>query len=339
MKIDLHTHVLPERWPDLAERYGYSGFVRIEHYAPCKARLLVGDAFFRDIEESCWSPARRFEDCARDGVDMQVLSTLPVMFSYWARPSDAYDLHRMLNDHIAELVREYPRRFIGLGTVPLQAPDVAIREMERCANDLGLTGLQIGTHVNEWNLEEAALFPFFARAAELGVAIFVHPWDMLGRERTRKYWLPWLVGMPAETTVAIASMIFGGIFERLPRLRVCFAHGAGAFPYTLGRLSHGFQKRPDLCAVDNAIDPRAYVSGPTGPARFYADSLVHDVESLRLLLHVFGEERVCLGSDYPFPLGESPPGRVIEQLDSLSPSARQRLLSLNAIEFLGLSGW
>jgi len=328
-KIDLHTHILPESWPDLAARYGYGGFVSIEHHAPCRARLLVDGKFFREIEENCWSAERRIADQERDGVSMQVLSTVPVMFSYWAEGKDALDLSRLLNDHIAEVVRAHPRRFIGLGTAPLQDPDLAIRELERCVRDLGFPGLQIGTHVNSWNLDAPELFPFFERAAELGAALFVHPWDMVGREQMPSYFLPWLVGMPAETSRAVCSVIFGALLDRLPNLRLCFAHGGGAFPGTLGRIEKGWRARPDLCAVRGAKSPRSYIG------KFWVDSLVHDEASLRFLLDLFGEEKIALGSDYPFPLGESRPGELIESLANLDRRTRERLLAGNAREFLG----
>lgn len=135
---------------------------------------------------------------------------------------------------------------LGLGTLPMQAPELAIEELRRCVNDLGLAGVQIGSHVNDWNLDAPELFPIFQEAEKLGACVFVHPWEMMGREKMTKYWLPWLVGMPAETTLAICSMIFGGVLERLPKLKVCFAHGGGAFPFTIGRIEHGFNCRPDL---------------------------------------------------------------------------------------------
>jgi aminocarboxymuconate-semialdehyde decarboxylase len=348
-KIDLHTHVLPQRWPDLVERYGYEGFVRLDHHEPCRARMMVGDRVFRVIEENCWSAERRLEDCARIGVDVQVLSTVPVMFSYWARPRDALDLSRLLNDHIAEVCRAHPGRFVGLGTLPMQDPELAQAELERCMRPgdrggLGLAGVEIGTHVDAnahqgrdivWNLDEPAIFPVFQRAADLGAAVFVHPWDMLGKERMPRYWLPWLVGMPAETALAICSVIFGGVLERLPRLRLCFSHGGGSFPGTIGRIEHGFRVRPDLVAVNNPVSPRAYLAqGDGSPARFFVDSLVHDAEALRDLLRLFGERRVALGSDYPFPLGEHRPGELIDSLAELSHETRARLLGANAREFL-----
>ena len=208
MKIDLHTHILPETWPDLTEKYGYPGFIRLDHHRPCRARMMCGTTFFREIEDDCWSPARRLADCDAAAVDVQVLSTVPVMFSYWAKPADALDLSKLLNDHIAGVVAEHPQRFVGLGTVPMQEPDLAVGELRRCVEDFHLACIDIGTHVNDWNLNEPALFAVFEAAADLGAAVFVHPWDMKGKERMGKYWLPWLVGMPAETALSICSMVF-----------------------------------------------------------------------------------------------------------------------------------
>lgn len=330
MKLDLHTHILPERWPDLRERYGYGGFVRMEHHKPCCAKLFVDDRFFREVRDNCWSPVSRLVDCDRDGVTMQVLSTVPVMFSYWAKPRDTLDLSKILNDHVAGIVRDHPARFAGLGTLPMQAPDLAIRELERCVKSLGLCGVEIGSHVNDWNLDAPEVFAVLEAAQDLGACVFVHPWDMLGKERMPKYWLPWLVGMPAETCLAVCSMIFGGVLERLPKLRVCFAHGGGSFPGTVGRIEHGFQVRPDLCATDNAVNPRDYLG------RFYVDSLVHDAGALRLLIELIGPDRIALGTDYPFPLGEPTPGALIESMADLSPETRQRLLFGTGKEFLGL---
>lgn len=330
MKIDLHTHILPRDLPDLAARYGYEGFIRLDHHKPCCARMMVGDRFFREIEDNCWDPQRRLEECDRDGVHVQVLSTVPVLFSYWAEAKDALDLSRFLNDHIAEIVRAEPRRFVGLGTIPMQDADLSILELERCVRDLGFPGVQIGSNVNGRNLDDPELFPIFERAAALGAAVFVHPWEMLGKDRTERYFLPWLVGMPAETSLAICSMIFGGVLDRLPNLKIGFAHGGGAFPATVARIEKGYHARPDLCHVNGAKSPRSYLGS------FYLDSLVHDPEVLRSLLGLVGEERVALGSDYPFPLGEDHPGRLVESMNDLSGKTRERILAGTALEFLGL---
>lgn len=328
LKVDIHTHILPRDIPDWKSKYGYGGFIKLDHHASCRARMLKDDGtFFREIESNCWDPSARIEDCKRSGVNIQVLSTVPVMFSYWAEPLHALDLSKFLNNDLAKVVKSNPSRFVGLGTIPMQAPDLAIQELERCVKELGLIGVQIGSHVNNWNLSDPALLPVFEAANDLDAFIFVHPWDMMGQERMTRYWLPWLVGMPAETCLAICSMIFSGIFERFPKLRVAFAHGGGSFPSTIGRIEHGFQARPDLCAIDNDVNPRDYLG------RFLVDSLVHDKKALEYLLDVVGEDSIALGTDYPFPLGEDEPGKLIESLN-IADSVKAKLLGGNALSWL-----
>jgi aminocarboxymuconate-semialdehyde decarboxylase len=252
------------------------------------------------------------------------------MFSYWAPIGPALELSQFLNDHIADVVQAYPARFAGLGTIPLQDPDLAIRELERCVKQLGLRGVEIGSHVNHWNLSDPALFPFFEAAERLNAAIFIHPWDMIGKERMGRYWLPWLVGMPAEASLAICSLIFGGVLSKLPRLRIAVAHGGGSFPFTLGRIQHGFNVRPDLVAVDNEVSPGEYVG------KFYLDTLVHDPRALNYLIDLWGEDKLAMGSDYPFPLGESRPGALIKSMPDLTETTKARLLGGTAKEWLGL---
>lgn len=328
-RIDVHTHILPKDIPNWKERFGYGGFIRLDHYEPCCAHMVRDDGKqFRDIEANCWDPATRIEEMDATGVTMQVLSTVPVMFSYWAKATDGAAIAKFLNDDLADIVTEFPLRFAGLGTVPMQDVGLAVKELERCRN-IGLTGVQIGTNVNQLNLSEPHFFEFFAACEELGMAVFVHPWEMMGEADMQKYWLPWLVGMPAEVSRAIASLIFSGTLERLPGLRICFAHGGGSFPATVGRITHGFDARPDLCAIDNNVSPREYLK------KIYFDSLVHDPAVLDLLVGFAGADRVMLGTDYPFPLGELEPGKLIESMP-YDDETKEMLLSGSARKWLGL---
>ncbi len=331
MKIDIHTHILPERWPDLNKKYNTNGFVTIEHHKPCCAKMMIGDKVFREITDNSWDKSVRIEDCDKTGVDLQVLSTVPVMFNYWAKPEETYDLSRYLNDHIAQVTSDNPKRFAGLGTLPMQDTRLAIKELERCMKELDLAGVEIGTHIHGRNLDDESVFEIFTACEELGAAVFIHPWDMLGKDRMSDYWLPWLVGMPAETSLAICSMIFGGVFEKLKKLRVCFAHGGGSFPFSIGRIEHGFNVRPDLVATKNKINPREYLG------KFYLDSLVHDELALEFLIDLIGEDNIIMGSDYPFPLGEHIPGKLIESMAELNNTVKEKLLWKNAAEFLGLN--
>lgn len=329
LKIDIHTHILPKEIPDWKRRFGYGGFIRLEHHKPCCARMLKDDGkFFREVEDNVWSAERRIGECDSFGVNVQVLSTVPVMFSYWAKPQDGAEISKFLNDGIAEVVTKFPKRFIGLGTVPMQNAKLAIQELERCKR-IGLVGVQIGTNVNQLNLGEPQFFDFFTACENLEMAVFVHPWEMMGEAEMQKYWLPWLVGMPAETSRAICSLIFSGVLERLPNLRVCFTHGGGSFPFTLGRIEHGFKARPDLCAVDNPHNPRNYLG------KFWLDSLVHEPQLLDYLVNLVGADKVALGTDYPFPLGESEPGKLIE-LMSFDEEIKAKLLHGAALEWLNL---
>ncbi|HRA39638.1 MAG TPA: amidohydrolase family protein [Pyrinomonadaceae bacterium] len=328
LKIDVHTHILPRDIPAWKGKFGYGGFISLDHYKPCCATMVRDDGkAFRDVGENCWSAEKRIEECDASGVTVQVLSTVPVMFSYWAKPADGAEIARFLNDHIAEIVGKYPMRFVGLGTLPMQDTELAIRELERC-KQIGLAGVQIGTNVNQLNLSEPQFFEIFAACDRLGMAIFVHPWDMAGEADMQKYWLPWLVGMPAEVSRAICSLIFSGVLERLPNLRICFAHGGGAFPATIGRIEHGINVRPDLFP-DNPHGPRKYLSN------LYFDSLVHDAATLEYLVDLVGSGRIALGTDYPFPLGELEPGKLIGSMP-YDDATKAELFSGTALSWLGL---
>lgn len=328
LKIDMHTHIMPEHLPRFAERFGYDGFIHLEHHLPGRARMMQGTRFFREIEANCWDPAARELDYAAHHTQMQVVCTIPVLFAYFAQPKHGLEVAYFLNDHLAQLVQDHPRTYIGLGTLPMQDTELSIRELQRC-KEIGLVGVQIGSNINDKNLSEPEFFPIFQAMQDLGMALFVHPWNMMGQQHMSKYWLPWLVGMPAETSRAICSMIFGGVLERLPGLRVNFAHAGGSFLPTIGRIEHGFHCRPDLVAVDNPVNPRDYLG------KFWVDCITHDPLMLRYILEVAGEDKVTLGSDYPFPLGDLEIGAFIEKM-GLPEETKEKIYSKNTLTWLNL---
>ncbi len=311
--------------PNWTKKFGYGEFIHLEH-RNCKACMMKGDKLFREVEENCFDENVRATEMAGTGVSIQVLSTIPVLFNYWAKPEDGLETSRFLNDHIAGVVTK-DKKFLGLGTVPMQDITLAVQEMERCMSDLQLSGLELGSNINGSNLSDEKFHPFYKRAEELNCSLFIHPWEMMGEQQMQKYWLPWLVGMPAETARAITSMIFGGVFEKFPKLKVAFAHGGGSFPFTIGRIEHGYNVRPDLVAIDNKTKPSDYIG------KFWIDSLVHDERAMRYIMDVMGEEKICMGSDYPFPLGEHVPGKLIEDM-KFEKELEERLLFKNAQAWL-----
>lgn len=315
--------------PKWTEKFGYGEFIHLEH-RNCDACMMQGEKIFRVVGENCYKPEVRLKEMEETEVAYQVISTIPVLFNYWAKPADGLETSRFLNDHIAETVDKEPNHFFGLGTVPLQEPALAIKEMERCRKELQLCGIEIGSNINGKNLSDPSFFDFYEAAEKLACPLFIHPWEMMGEDQMEKYWLPWLVGMPAEMSRAICSMIFAGVFEKFPKLRVAFAHGGGSFPHTIGRIEHGFKVRPDLVAVDNPVNPRDYLG------KFWVDSLVHDRNALSYLISTVGEDSICLGSDYPFPLGENRPGKMILKMD-LGKKTSRKLLHRNALDWLGMN--
>ncbi len=291
--------------------------------------MMRGNQFFREIKENSWNAEIRIREYEKYKTQVQVVCTIPVMFSYWARSLDCQDLSRFLNDHISELIIKYPKHYLGLGTLPMQDTELAVQELERC-KEIGLQGIQIGSNINDLNLNEDRFYPVFETCEKLGMAVLVHPWNMMGQNQMQRYWLPWLVGMPAETSRAACSMIFGGIFERLPALRVNFAHGGGSLLPTIGRITRGFECRPDLVAIDNKVNPKNYLG------KFWVDSIVHDPLMLEYVLKILGSKKITFGSDYPFPLGDLELGKFIEEME-LDQVIKEDIFHQASLEWLGLT--
>ena len=330
LKIDIHTHIIPEKLPDYSKKFGYDGYINIVKQSEETANLVLFNENFRTIKCNCWNPQKRIDEYDNFNVDVQVISPIPILFSYWANSDDALEVSKFINDFIASVCQENSKKFIGLGTVPMQSSKHAIKELERCKNDLKLPGIEIGTNINDINLNDEKFYDFYEACEDLSMSLFIHPWEMMGMSKMKKYWLPWLIGMPAETSRAICSMIFGGIFRKFPKLRVAFAHGGGNFFYNLGRIEQGFLQRPDLCAVDNDINPKEYLG------KFYVDSLVHSPDSLQFLINQVGSHNIAMGSDYPFPLGENSPGSAINEITELSNQDKENIYYKSALNWLDL---
>jgi len=328
LKIDMHSHIIPKNLPDWEKKFGYEGFIRLEHHKPSWANMMQGDKFFREINHNCWDPEIRMNEYEKYATQVQVVSTIPVLFAYFSKPKDGLEVARFLNDDLANLVNKYPKKYIGLGSLPMQDPELAVQELFRI-KELGLKGVQIGSNIEDKNLNEPDFFPVWEACEKLGLAVLVHPWNMMGKKKMNKYWLPWLVGMPAETSRAMCSMIFGGIFDKFPNLRVNFCHASGSFLSTIGRIEHGFNCRPDLVAVDNPKNPREYCG------HFWVDCITHDQDMLHYVLKMQGSKRVTLGSDYPFPLGDLEIGEFINQMN-LEKSVVEDIFCNSTLEWLNL---
>jgi aminocarboxymuconate-semialdehyde decarboxylase len=326
VRIDLHTHIVPPRWDDFAARYGGGRWPRLVAEADCRGTLMTGDQFFRAIDDRSWNPARRVEDMARLSIDRQALSPPPIMFVYWAEPKAAQAFARMQNEFIASVAAEDPGHFAGMATVPLQDTGLAIDEVRHARERLGLRAVEIGTYPGR-DFDDPELFAFFEACAGLGVAVFVHPASpLVGQERLTRYYFPLIVGNPLETALAISKLIFGGVLERLPSLRICFAHGGGAFPFTLGRLNHGWHVRPEGPAAIPK-EPREYAR------RIWVDSLSHGEGNLRFIVDTLGADRVVIGSDYPFDMGFDDPVGALAGA-GLDADVQARIAGVNAVAFL-----
>jgi aminocarboxymuconate-semialdehyde decarboxylase len=327
--IDIHSHFLPHSWPDFAARFGTPGWPWMRHGSAGEAMVMLGDREFRPVTAACWDPAVRLEAMDRDGVDVQIMCATPVLFAYQRPAAQALECARIFNDAALEICSANPRRLKSLCQVPLQDTELACRELSRAMDD-GHLGVHIGNHVGMRDLNDEGVITFLQHCAAEDAAVFVHPWDMMASERMSKYMLPWLVAMPAETQLSILWLILSGAFERLPRsLKLCFAHGGGSFPYLIGRVDNAWRNR-DIVREDCPQLPSSYID------RFYVDAAVFSDESLTCLVKTMGEDRVMLGSDYPFPLGEQQVGNLIRTHEGLLPAVRDKLLHGNARRFFGL---
>ena len=329
MPIDIHTHIVPHDFParpSSRERRWPS----MEEGGDCGHRTVIIDGkAFRTVSGDCWDPGRRIEAMDRCGVTAQALSPMPELLSYWFAPEDAATLATAVNATIGSMVETVPNRFVGLGMIPMQAPDLGARALEALMCDGRFRGIEIGTNVNGVSIADSRFDPVFAAAQHTGAAIFVHALHpagevhMLGPPALRA-----MAAFPCETALAIAALIASGTLTRFPRLRIAFSHGGGAFGLLLPRLMQGWNV---LASLREAIaEPPSEIA-----RRLYYDSLVYDAATLRFLVEQFGERQVMIGTDYPFDIFERAPLRRLR--DTGLPDATLALLEdVNARRFLGL---
>ncbi len=320
-KWDVHTHTTlsPETYERLERFTAYDKFVRIRAHKtkPCCAEMVNSKGEVqRVIEDDAYNGTTRLKACDHHGVTTQVLSPTPMMIpDYVDNAHDSAEICKILNDDNARLVDEHPDRFVAIAALPMMHIDEAVKEIER-VKKLGMHGIEVNSNISGMDLDDKKLFPIFEAAADMNMGIFVHPWGgfMSPTEETLEKrmhanlnWRPWLIGMPQETALAFESMFRGRVHERLPNLRVLYAHGGGAFPALLGRLEHGAYCRPDLFETyfENSAHKTPY--DMLLNCGVYTDTLTHNPWALKMIVDLFGSSRIAVGSDYPYPLGEVDP--------------------------------
>ena len=324
--IDVHTHGLPRNFPNFAQRFGGS-WPELVETGPCTADIVLGGQHFRSITDQCWDSNRRLQDMDADGVSLQVISPIPITFSYGLSADGVADLSGFQNEWIAGLVRDHPTRFAGLGTVPMQDPERAAQMVLDIVGGLKLVGVEIGSNVGGRNLDDHALDPFFAACEESGALIFVHPYNMLGADRLLNHGLVHSIGMGAETASAAASLVIGGVLDRYPRLKILLAHGGGAFLAMLPRIDRIWECVPEAAGMSER--PSSYAD------RFYYDSLVFDPAAVTALIARVGADRVAVGTDYPFVVAERPAGAALFAAD-LPAEVTDSVAATTAAEMLGI---
>lgn len=325
--IDVHSHVLTEETIGLLQKEAPGIGLRKTAIDVDSAVLEVGGVAYRPFPRGGWDVERRLADLQAAEVDMQVLSATPQTYLYGQGASLAAACAALQNDQIAKLVKAYPDRFLGIATLPMQAPDLAASELRRAMAKLGLRGAMIGSNVQGRNLDDPSLAPLWAAAEELGAFIFIHPVDVAGADRLSSYYLVNLIGNPVDTTIAAACLVFGGVLDRYPKLKICLAHGGGFVPYQFGRWIHGWKVR---------AEPQRALPRSPEPAlsRFIYDTIVHSDISLEFLVTSCGAARVLLGSDYPYDMGMHDGVKRVRALN-ISEADRVAVLGASAQRLLG----
>jgi aminocarboxymuconate-semialdehyde decarboxylase len=326
--IDIHTHILTEETIRLLCKEAPKVAPKLTAIDSDNAILDVGGVPYRPFPRGGWEVETRFRDMDAAEVDVHVLSVTPQTYLYNEEPALAVASSALQNDQIAKLVKAYPDRFMGIATLPMQAPERAADELRRAVRSLGMHGAMIGSNVNGKNLDDPALEPLWAAAAELGAFMLIHPTNVAGVDRLRAYYLNNLIGNPLDTTIAAACLVFGGVMQRHPKLNVCLVHGGGFVPYQAGRWAHGWHVRPEP-KMNVKQSPEPWID------RFYYDTILHAKPQLEFLVGSCGPGRVLLGSDYPYDMGTGECVRQVRAL-SIADGDKEAILKGNAVTLLGV---
>jgi len=290
----------------------------------------INQRLFAEWASKFTSLEERLKDMDDMGIDIQAISPSPTQYYYWTDGALGLQLARMQNDKVAKIVQAHPSRFVGMGTLPLQDTDKAVLELERIVKELGLRAVEISTNINGVDFDDPRFEQFFAKIEELDALIFMHPIGFTDAGRFREYYLTNVIGQPLESTVAVSRLIFGGVLERHPNLKLCVAHGGGYLPYYAGRMDHGYKVRPE-CQRLISRPPSTYLH------QLYYDTVVYTGETLASLVRQVGSEHVLLGTDYPFDMGESDPVGHIAGVRSLSRADKEKLWGGNAARLLKIT--
>ncbi len=329
LTVDMHAHIVPRECIPLEFTDGAGNVSGIRFDDDSRSLLLDGQRVRNTAPERLYDVDLRLREMDRQRIDVEALSVPPYMFLYPADPASGMRFARRLNDGIAAIARAHPDRFVALATVPMQSVPDAIAELERAVGELGMRGVEICTNINGLNLDEEQYLPFFEKVQELDVPITFHPTRVAGADRLRSYYLQNLIGNPVDNTIAIASLIFGGVLARLPRLRPVFFHGGGTAPYIRGRWRHGYEVRDEPKQHINR-SPEAYFD------RLYFDTITHGLPALQFLVDTVGADRVMIGTDFPFDMGDYESVEHVEALTGISRAERRQILGGTAAGLLEL---
>lgn len=329
LAIDCHFHLFPQAFLDVARIPNNSFNASIERTADGTEYLVAEGDFRHALVPSFYDSDTIVQELDNRKLTAAVITSAPPTLSYWADAAAAVELSQAINEEMAQRAATHPDRFIALGALPLQDMDASVREATRAIRDLQLTGFMIGSNVGGTNLDDPYFEPMWETFAALDVPIFIHPYIPAGSERMRRYYLHNLIGMVNETAIAIASVIYGGLLEKYPGVKLCFAHAGGTYPIIQGRLDHGYAVRPEECGAAIPHPPSHYLG------QLYFDSISFNDAALKYLVDMVGSDHLVIGSDYPFDMGPAQPVDAVLSNPLLTDEEKLDIMGRTATHLYG----